>query len=126
MTTTTDTATAPIPVPVTPPPGFWQRDPSHFPLPLTPLSRRVHRQTEWFRTACAELGLLVDTIAFEDIGGWRYVSAVPADDVADRVATPSPPHGPTCPVSTSSGGTPSGARRCWPALPRCVASTSRA
>jgi pyruvate,water dikinase len=87
MTTTTDTAAAPSPVPVTPPPGFWQREPSHYPLPLTALSRRVHCQTEWIRTACEESGLLVDTLAFQDIGGWRYFSVVPPADVADRVAT---------------------------------------
>jgi rifampicin phosphotransferase len=86
MTTTTGTAPALTNEPVTPP-GFWQRDPSHFPLPLTPLSRRVHRQTEWLRAACAESGMIVDPIAFEDIGGWRYFCAVPSADVADRVAT---------------------------------------
>ncbi len=46
-TSATEVPLGPILVPVVPPPGFWQREISHFPLPLTPLSRRVHRQTDW-------------------------------------------------------------------------------
>jgi rifampicin phosphotransferase len=83
-------ASSPIPVPVTPRPGFWQREASHYPLPLTPFSRRVHRQTDWIRTACAEMGFLFDTLAFEDIGGWRYTRVIPIVDAGGperRVAT---------------------------------------
>lgn len=57
MTTMTQTGARPIPVTDVPPLGFWQRDPSHFPLPLTVLSRRSNRQTEWFRSAFAEFGI---------------------------------------------------------------------
>ena len=92
MTTTDTSATAaassPIPVPVTPPRGFWQRETSHFPLPLTPLSRGIHRQTDWIRTSCAEMGFVFDTVAFEDIGGWRYTRVIP---IVDRGGPPPPP-----------------------------------
>ena len=81
------TAERHYPVPATPPPGFWQREASHFPLPLTPLSRRVHRQTDWIRTACAEMGFVFDTVAFQDIGGWRYTRVVP---IVDRGGPPPP------------------------------------
>jgi rifampicin phosphotransferase len=87
-TAATATATSPIPVAVTAPPGFWQREASHYPLPLTPLSRRVHRQTEWIRTVCAEMGFVFDTVAFEDIGGWRYTRIVP---IVDRGGPQPPP-----------------------------------
>ena len=81
-------ASSPIPVRVIPPPGCWQRENGHYPLPLTPLSRRVHRQTEWIRTACAEMGFVFDTVAFEDIGGWRYTRIVP---IVDRGGPQPPP-----------------------------------
>ena len=73
------------------PPGFWERDASHFPLPLTPMMRSLvtDRQNAAFREAFAEHGALADGLEFREIGGWVYSRIVPPGG-ADRPPLPAP------------------------------------
>ena len=61
----------------TPPPGFWRREPSHFPLPMSPFTKVLMRQEEWGRELAAELGALYEGIRFSEINGWIYIRVVP-------------------------------------------------
>lgn len=67
------------PVPVEPPPGYWQREASHAPLPWSPMNRSLFFETREAATKrwCDEFGLLFERIAFREIGGWEYVRPVP-------------------------------------------------
>src|SRR5687768_17128548 len=73
------------------PPGFWERDASHFPFPLTPMMRSLvtDRQNAAFREAFAEHGALADGLEFREIGGWVYSRIVPPGGV-DRPPLPAP------------------------------------
>jgi rifampicin phosphotransferase len=80
----------PVPVAAEPPPGYWTREASHAPVPLTPFTRVVSSwRTPAYRKMCAELGLLFDTVDFRDIGGWQYIRVVPLDanDRPGRIGT---------------------------------------
>ncbi len=68
----------PVPVPVEVPPGYWTREASHAPLPWQPFSRAFADliTAPGFRMA-AELGLLIDGVAVQQIGGWEYLRIVP-------------------------------------------------
>jgi len=68
----------PIPIPVEVPPGYWMREASHVPLPYRPFSRAfADLITEpGFRMA-TELGLLIDGVEVQQIGGWEYLRIVP-------------------------------------------------
>lgn len=70
---------APVPVPVEPPPGFWERDVSHWPDPGSPLQTSlvypiVDRYSPEFLDA---FGMLAERIQMRDIGGWHYLRVVP-------------------------------------------------
>jgi phosphohistidine swiveling domain-containing protein len=69
----------PVPVPVDVPEGFWEREASHFPLPLSPMTRSLEmaEQNDAFVRVFAELGMLADGLEFREIGGWMYTRAVP-------------------------------------------------
>jgi len=61
------------------PAGYWQREASHNPRPLTPLgsslfTRGVNRA---FPKVFADFGLLLETMEFREIGGYVYTSAKP-------------------------------------------------
>ncbi|MEX0783445.1 MAG: PEP-utilizing enzyme [Dehalococcoidia bacterium] len=74
----------------TPPPGYWQREASHFPQPLTP-AFRVFLDWEndiWLKLA-AEHGMMFDGIEFREIGGWVYQRLRPLGG-KDRKAPPAP------------------------------------
>jgi pyruvate,water dikinase len=73
------------------PPGFWERDASHFPHPLTPMMRSLvtDRQNAALREAFAEHGILADGLEFREIGGWVYSRIVPPGGV-DRPPLPAP------------------------------------
>ncbi len=78
----------PIEVAVSPPPGFWQRDASHMPNPLSPMYRSfLPNATESFRCMFDRFGFLVETVACAEIGGWGYVRVVPLGG-RDRKAPP--------------------------------------
>jgi pyruvate,water dikinase len=68
-----------IPVPVEVPPGFWEREASHFPRPLSPMGRSVllSVETAAVRHVFDEFSLLVETLEHREIGGWMYQRMVP-------------------------------------------------
>lgn len=80
----------PRPVPVEVPPGYWEREASHAPRPLTPFTSSFWHDvtTEGLRVGLGAFGLLIETIEFRSIGGWTYVRFVPLGG-RDRPAPPS-------------------------------------
>jgi pyruvate,water dikinase len=77
-----------VPVPVEPPPGFWQREASHYPQPLSPMFRILLAVfNASIRRMMRESSLLVETIEFREIGGWVYQRMVPLGG-KDRPAPP--------------------------------------
>jgi phosphohistidine swiveling domain-containing protein len=72
---------AQIPVPIRVPEGFWEREASHYPEPLSPFMRAIElpAQNAAFRHAFADFGVLLDGLEFREIGGWVYQRAVPLD-----------------------------------------------
>jgi len=90
ITTLPDPAPTPVPVRVVPPAeGFWEREASHYPAPLSPLARttllpNVNRGARRF---LAELSLLIEGLDHSEIGGWVYNRVVPLGG-KDRPAPP--------------------------------------
>ncbi len=89
ITTLPEEELAPIPVAVEPPPGFWQREASHAPLPHSPMNRSL-----WFpvrnpalKHMFDEFSLLLETMELREIGGWEYTRLVPLGG-KDRTAPP--------------------------------------
>ena len=81
-------AAAPTPVPAQPPPGFWRREASHAPQPLSPMHRSLLPSFEdAARRVNAEFGLLMETMETREIGGWVYQRLVPLGG-KDRPAPP--------------------------------------
>ncbi len=72
----------PIPVPANPPPGFWERDSTHCPEPLSPMFRSAvlpaHERASYARFK--ELAVPMEGIQFREIGGWFYQRMVPLGD----------------------------------------------
>jgi phosphohistidine swiveling domain-containing protein len=70
---------AQIPVPIRVPEGFWEREASHYPEPLSPFMRAIElpAQNAAFLHAFAEFGVLLEGLEFREIGGWVYQRAVP-------------------------------------------------
>lgn len=64
---------------ITAPPGFWVREASHFPKPLTPLGSSLFLEgiNRSFPKVFAEFGLLLDRFEFHEIGGYVYQAAKP-------------------------------------------------
>jgi rifampicin phosphotransferase len=81
----------PVPVPVDVPDGYWEREASHFPLPLSPMTHSLVTagQNGAIVRAFTELGLLADGLEFREIGGWMYTRVVPMGG-KDRPAPPAP------------------------------------
>jgi pyruvate,water dikinase len=61
------------------PPGYWQREASHNPRPLTPLGYSLFfaATNQAFPKVFADFGLLLETLEFRNIGGYVYTSARP-------------------------------------------------
>ncbi len=76
-----------VPIEVRVPPGYWRRDDTHLPLPLTPLSASVMAGDAGFGAACAEFGLLVQP-RMTEIGGWWYISMRPVGAPPDARTPP--------------------------------------
>lgn len=76
-------------VPVEVPAGYWEREASHFPDPLSPATKSTFLPSvnDAFRTLCSETSLLIETLHLEEIGGWVYQRTVPLGGV-DRKAPP--------------------------------------
>jgi phosphohistidine swiveling domain-containing protein len=79
----------PVPVAVEVPNGFWQREASHFPSPHSPLSRSIFflPRNEGLRQTFEDMGALLETLDFREIGGWEYFRLVPMGG-KDRPAPP--------------------------------------
>jgi rifampicin phosphotransferase len=77
--TTLGDAAAVGPVAVEPPAGFWERDASHFPVPLAPVMRGWYlaEQDAMQRRIFAEGGMLADALEMIEIGGWVYNRLAP-------------------------------------------------
>lgn len=70
----------PVPLHDEPPPGFWIRDSTHFPLPCTPFTAAVfspERTGPHIRQLCRDLGVLFEDFPMRNINGWTYGSLVP-------------------------------------------------
>lgn len=74
---------------LTPPPGFWQREASHYPRPLSPLfaSSALPAYNAGLRHVFAEFSLLVETLELRPIGGRVYTRLVPLGG-KERAAPP--------------------------------------
>ena len=61
------------------PPGYWEREDSHNPRPLTPLGSNIFVDglNRSFTKMFAEMGMLLETLAYKEIGGYVYNSGVP-------------------------------------------------
>lgn len=67
-----------VSVPAEPPPGFWQREASHYPRPLSPMFRIVQKAfNASIKRASADFSILSEGIEFREIGGWVYQRMVP-------------------------------------------------
>ena len=66
------------PLPIEVPPGYWQRDASHFPQAVYPMSQMLMAP---IRAAVKrwvdEYGFLMDGLELREIGGWMYQRLVP-------------------------------------------------
>ena len=69
--------------------GFWQKDTSHFPSPLTPFGASVYLPalSDVMRFLVEEFGLMVDGVEQCSLGGEVYVRAIPFGG-KDRLAPP--------------------------------------
>lgn len=79
-------AIVPVPPDLEVPDGYWERDASHFPAPLSPLQRSLMYPyaAPVLTQVFAELGILAERIAVRDIRGWHYVCVVPMGSGGDR------------------------------------------
>lgn len=76
ITTLSEQAT--FAVPIEPQPGFWQREGSHYPSPLSPMFRVLFDAfNASIKRAAADFSLLTEGIEFREIGGWAYQRIVP-------------------------------------------------
>src|SRR3990172_6465932 len=75
------------------PPGFWQREISHSPRPLTPLGSSfllppINKNT---RNTFEEFGMLLERLEFREIRGYVYQSLIPlGGGVSARKMLPKP------------------------------------
>lgn len=65
-----------IPLPLEVPPGFWQRENSHTPLPLYPMTASVIDLNTPFRLLSERFGLIAH-MESRSIGGWQYLGMLP-------------------------------------------------
>jgi hypothetical protein len=68
-----------IPIPIEVPPGYWERDDFHEPVPLSPFGRAflAEQILKVFPAAFAEFGILLQQGEEVSIGGWMYRQMVP-------------------------------------------------
>ena len=91
---TTQPSAAPelIPIPIEVPPGYWERDNFHEPVPISPLGKVLLTEQilKVFPAVFAEFGILLDRAETAFIGGWMYRQVIP-------VGAPPPGRGRTGP-----------------------------
>jgi phosphohistidine swiveling domain-containing protein len=68
-----------IPIPIEVPPGYWERDNFHEPVPLSPFGKVVLTEQilKVFPRVFAEFGILLERAETAFIGGWMYRQVVP-------------------------------------------------
>jgi pyruvate,water dikinase len=91
---TTLTAPELIPIPLEVPPGYWERDSFHEPVPISPFGKVVLTEQilKVFPRAFAEFGILLERAETAFIGGWMYRQVVPVGaPPSGRVRTGPPP-----------------------------------
>ena len=68
-----------VPIPIEVPAGSWERETSHFPQPLSPYFRSflLGLQNDALRRTFEEMGGLLETLEYREIGGWVYSRLVP-------------------------------------------------
>jgi rifampicin phosphotransferase len=82
-----DAADAGVEVPVVAPAeGFWEREETHFPQPLSPMMRTTYLADQWDMTSKVfnDFGLLLEGIEQREIGGWVYTRAIPFGGKDDK------------------------------------------
>jgi pyruvate,water dikinase len=79
ITTLPSAASDFIPIPIEVPPGYWERDTFHEPVPISPFGRVLLTEQilKVFPAAFAEFGILLDRAEVAFIGGWMYRREVP-------------------------------------------------
>ncbi|MDO3409864.1 PEP/pyruvate-binding domain-containing protein [Saccharibacillus sp. CPCC 101409] len=76
-------------VPVDVPEGYWEREASHYPEPLSPATRTtfIPAMNHAMTTMCSEMSLMIESLEQRSIGGWMYQRTVPLGG-KDRPAPP--------------------------------------
>jgi phosphoenolpyruvate synthase/pyruvate phosphate dikinase len=70
------TLVEPVPVPVIVPHGYWERESTHAPEPVTPMTASVLDASAGARHMAERFGLIAQ-FDFREIGGWIYMSMLP-------------------------------------------------
>lgn len=80
---------AEVPIQAEVPPGFWERETTHFPAPISPMFRSAFLapHAASMKNAFGEACLLAEGLDFKEIGGWVYQRLVPLGG-KDRPAPP--------------------------------------
>jgi phosphohistidine swiveling domain-containing protein len=93
ITTLPDAASELIPIPIEVPPGYWERDAFHEPVPISPFGRVLLTEQilKVFPAVFAEFGILLDRAEVAFIGGWMYRREVPLGAPPPGRGRPSPP-----------------------------------
>jgi len=93
ITTFGPAGTGQIPIPIEAPPGYWERDDFHEPVPLSPFGRvlLLEQIIKNFPAACAEFGIMLERIEPAFIGGWIYSRVVPVGAPSPGRGRPHPP-----------------------------------
>lgn len=75
--------------PISVPDGYWEREASHYPDPLSPATRStfIPAMNHAMRLMCSEMSLMIETLDQRSIGGWMYQRTVPLGG-KDRPAPP--------------------------------------
>ncbi len=83
----------PVPISIEVPPGYWERDDFHEPVPTSPFGRILpfEQIVKVFPAAFAEFGILVDRVEVAVIGGWLYVHVIPVGAPPAGRGRPGPP-----------------------------------
>jgi phosphohistidine swiveling domain-containing protein len=82
-----------IPIPIDVPPGYWERDTFHEPVPLSPFGRvlLMEQILKVFPAAFADFGILLDRAENAFIGGWMYRQMIPVGAPPPGRGRPGPP-----------------------------------
>jgi hypothetical protein len=82
-----------IPIPIEVPPGYWERDTFHEPVPISPFGRVLlyEQILKVFPVVFAEFGILLDRAEIAFIGGWMHRQMIPLGAPPPGRGRPGPP-----------------------------------